>query len=281
MDTRESVLHVEGVLDTRESVLHEESGKTRRGARDDLEANAIGAPVVGRIRRNSVLHTVRVRFDGNTVREYRLDSNTVGGHAAREHPGVRPHGGRRVRRLPAAATLAATGFDPFGARREADWSSDATAATWANALAVQAERSGRGFGNHEGLHRTGFVHMNGRVYDPRLGRFLQPDPVVTFPHTSQGHNRYAYVLNRPLSLADPTGLSPVDINAVILGELWDHVSSADVPVYHLSGVDSIVARGLDNRGLNTYLRTKIHIEECLSGGCARLITFVGRASSSR
>ena len=48
---------LEGVLDTRESVLHEESG-TRRGARDDPEANAIGAPVVGRIRRNSVLHTV-------------------------------------------------------------------------------------------------------------------------------------------------------------------------------------------------------------------------------
>ncbi|MYD95906.1 MAG: RHS repeat-associated core domain-containing protein [Gammaproteobacteria bacterium] len=190
----------------------------------------------------------------------------------------------------AAATLAAASFDAFGGRREADWSSDAGAATRANVLALQAERFGRGFGDHEELSRTGFVHMNGRVYDPRLGRFLQPDPVVAAPHSSQGHNRYAYVLNRPLSLADPTGLtpvppgamalgmSPVDINAVILANLWDYISWADVPVYQLSGFDSIIASGLSNAGLNTYLKTKITIEECLSGDCVEWITSVERAA---
>ena len=55
------------------------------GSRGDLESNAIGSPVVGRIRRNSVLHTVRVRFDATTVREYRLDSNTIGGHTRLEN----------------------------------------------------------------------------------------------------------------------------------------------------------------------------------------------------
>ena len=188
-----------------------------------------------------------------------------------------------------AATLAAASFDPFGGRREADRSSDATAATLANVLALQAERFGRGFGGHEELSRTGFVHMNGRVYDPRLGRFLQPDPVVAAPGSGQGYNRYAYVLNRPLSLADPTGLTPVppgatalgmapvDINTLILGELWDYVGWADLPVYELTGFDSIMARGLTNAGLNTYLRTKIRIEECGSGGCVEWGTFVGRA----
>ena len=51
------------------------------GPRGDLASNAAGS---GRVRRNSVLHTVEVRFDGTAVREYRLDSNTVGGRTRLE-----------------------------------------------------------------------------------------------------------------------------------------------------------------------------------------------------
>jgi len=47
--------------------------------------------------------------------------------------------------------------------------------------------------------------MNGRIYDPRLGRFLQADPVVQAPKNSQSLNRYSYVLNNPLSYTDPSG----------------------------------------------------------------------------
>ena len=47
--------------------------------------------------------------------------------------------------------------------------------------------------------------MRGRVYDPRLGRFLSPDPLVATPNDLQSLNRYAYVRNNPLSLVDPTG----------------------------------------------------------------------------
>ena len=53
--------------------------------------------------------------------------------------------------------------------------------------------------------RTGFVHMGGRVYDPRLGRFLSPDPIVSEPPSGQGWNPYSYVGNSPLSRTDPTG----------------------------------------------------------------------------
>ena len=109
----------------------------------------------------------------------------------------------------AVATLSAASFDPFGGRRDAGWSADESPATGANVLALQDERFSRGFTDHEGLHRTGFVHMNGRVYDPRIGRFLQPDPVVSAPGTGQGHNRYAYVGNAPLSATDPSGFVPV------------------------------------------------------------------------
>jgi len=52
--------------------------------------------------------------------------------------------------------------------------------------------------------------MNGRVYEPTLGRFLTADPYVTEPLDSQGFNRYSYVNNNPLSFTDPSGFGPDD-----------------------------------------------------------------------
>lgn len=58
--------------------------------------------------------------------------------------------------------------------------------------------------------------MNGRVYDPGIGRFLSPDPLTeAAPHT-QRFNRYAYVNNNPLSLVDPSGYSPSTDSSVRL-----------------------------------------------------------------
>jgi RHS repeat-associated protein len=62
-----------------------------------------------------------------------------------------------------------------------------------------------GFTDHEHLDAVGLIHMNGRVYDPELGRFLSADPFVQAPYNSQSYNRYAYVFNNPLSFTDPTG----------------------------------------------------------------------------
>lgn len=42
--------------------------------------------------------------------------------------------------------------------------------------------------------------MNGRVYDPTIGRFISPDPT-----NGSGLNRYTYVGNNPLTFTDPTG----------------------------------------------------------------------------
>ena len=55
------------------------------------------------------------------------------------------------------------------------------------------------------LDTVALIHMNGRVYDPRLGRFLSADPFVQFPSHTQSFNRYAYVLNNPLGYIDPSG----------------------------------------------------------------------------
>jgi len=63
----------------------------------------------------------------------------------------------------------------------------------------------RGFTGHESIEHADIIHMNGRIYDPTLGRFLQADPVIQSPENSQSYNRYAYVLNNPLSYTDPSG----------------------------------------------------------------------------
>ncbi|MDE2069900.1 MAG: hypothetical protein KGJ04_01375 [Gammaproteobacteria bacterium] len=55
------------------------------------------------------------------------------------------------------------------------------------------------------LDNVGIVHMNGRIHDPNLGRFLSVDPVFEFPTNTQSLNPYSYVLNNPLSMTDPTG----------------------------------------------------------------------------
>lgn len=63
----------------------------------------------------------------------------------------------------------------------------------------------RGFTGHEMLDDLGLVHMNGRIYDPLLGRFLSADLMVKNPANLQDYNRYSYVGNNPLSRVDPTG----------------------------------------------------------------------------
>lgn len=50
-----------------------------------------------------------------------------------------------------------------------------------------------------------FIHMNGRVYEPSLGRMLSPDPVTQAPEDGRNYNRYTYASNNPLSFVDLTG----------------------------------------------------------------------------
>ena len=63
----------------------------------------------------------------------------------------------------------------------------------------------RGYTGHEHWPQFGLIDMNGRFYDPLLGRFLSPDPYVQAPDNPQNYNRYSYCLNNPLKYTDPTG----------------------------------------------------------------------------
>jgi len=76
-------------------------------------------------------------------------------------------------------------------------------ANWALADSRTSWIIDRGYTAHEHLDNAGLINMNGRLYDPQLGRMLNADP-FTSPGT-QGMNRYSYVLNNPLKYTDPSG----------------------------------------------------------------------------
>ena len=65
--------------------------------------------------------------------------------------------------------------------------------------------SQRQYTSQESVSDFGIIHMNGRIYDPQLGRFLQADPFIQAIANSQSYNRYAYVLNDPMNRTDPSG----------------------------------------------------------------------------
>jgi len=52
--------------------------------------------------------------------------------------------------------------------------------------------------------------MKGRLYDPKVGRFLTTDPIVSHPAFGQSWNPYSYVLNNPLAFTDPSGFETTD-----------------------------------------------------------------------
>ena len=116
-------------------------------------------------------------------------------------------------------------FDAWGQRRDAtDW----TALSALQLSSFDHSITTRGFTGHEMLDEVGVVHMNGRIYDQKLGRFLQADPVVQDPTNSQSLNRYSYVWNNPLNATDPSGY---EVISLVLGAIL-----ALVPEIALSSV---------------------------------------------
>lgn len=93
--------------------------------------------------------------------------------------------------------------------------------------------AGRGFTGHEHLPWFNLINMNGRVYDPLTGQFLNPDNNVQSQDFTQNFNRYAYCLNNPLVYTDPDGeffWFPIIAGALIFGG-WNvgiHSQNGDI-----------------------------------------------------
>ena len=101
------------------------------------------------------------------------------------------------------AVLVKTSFGAYGARRGTNWQGTPSSGDYT----AIANSTRRGFTDHTMLDSVGLIHMNGRVQDPVLGRFISADPVIDGTDDTQGWNRYAYVQNRPLSAIDPSGFA--------------------------------------------------------------------------
>ncbi|MBR5988819.1 MAG: VCBS repeat-containing protein [Prevotella sp.] len=90
----------------------------------------------------------------------------------------------------------------------------------------------RGYTGHEMLNEFGIINMNGRLYDPVLGRFFSPDNYVQLPDFTQSYNRYSYCLNNPLKYTDPSGeLFGID-DAVIAFAVYNIASSMMMAAYN-------------------------------------------------
>jgi RHS repeat-associated protein len=57
-----------------------------------------------------------------------------------------------------------------------------------------------------------------RLYNPRLYRWLSPDPLAGNILNPQSLNRYAYVLNNPCSLIDPVGLENCNFQVQLVND---------------------------------------------------------------
>ena len=152
-------------------------------------------------------------------------------------------------------------YDPFGKRRPSNWRvpSQPAYATLAPIL------TNRGFTSHEHVDAVGIIHMNGRIYDAELGRFLSADPTMQFPYSTQGQNRYAYVQNNPLKYVDMNGFG-------FFSKLWKTITAPFRAVEKMiNGLFRAIAKV---PALNNFL----HAAACFVGGPAGCAAYAARST---
>lgn len=134
-------------------------------------------------------------------------------------------------------------FDPWGRRRNVtNWSYDNVPISFT---------FDRGYTGHEHISEFDVINMNGRVYDPMLGRFLSTDNFVQAPYHTQSFNRYSYVMNNPLKFTDPSGEYAMlgAMGIFMFGSVVDHlVSPGD---YNDKNIGDAIVNGAKD-GLHAY-----------------------------
>ena len=146
------------------------------------------------------MHTMRVKTAGGTIAAPALPTGTAAYSSSYLHHdqlgsiiAITSSAGVVVERL---------AYDPWGKRRFASGTNTGAADTLD---AITGQTIDRGFTMHEHIDEMGIINMNGRIYDPLIGRFMSADPYIQAPSDLQSFNRYAYVRNNPLNLTDPSG----------------------------------------------------------------------------
>jgi RHS repeat-associated protein len=124
-----------------------------------------------------------------------------------------------------AGVVERSSYDAFGKRRNVIGTDDPSDL-------LRSKVSHQGFTGHEMMDDggIGLINMNGRVYEPLLGRFMSADPHVQQPGNLQSLNRYSYTANNPVSLTDPSGyLFGININlGTVVGAVAGAVTGGDI-----------------------------------------------------
>ncbi|MEM6649828.1 MAG: RHS repeat-associated core domain-containing protein [Pseudomonadota bacterium] len=147
-------------------------------------------------------------------------------------------------------------YDAWGKRRNADGTDD-TGGT------LTSDTTPRGFTGHEMLDDTDLVNMNGRIYDPSIGRFLSADIYIQDPMLSQSLNRYAYVWNNPLSYTDPSGH--------FVAELWAAVKVV-AQIYSIFSSVKAIIENPKFFALQIFFRATLPFGDFVADGLAAAIT---------
>lgn len=97
----------------------------------------------------------------------------------------------------------------------------------------------RGYTGHEHLWKAGLIHMNARIYDPVLRKFLSPDNLVQDPFNTQSYDRFSYVFNNPLLYVDIDGNEGISLVVAVVIAIAVSVAThivmnaiAGVPVWY-------------------------------------------------
>jgi RHS repeat-associated protein len=196
------------------------------------------------------MHTMRVKTAGGTIAAPALPTGTTAYTSSYLHHdqlgsvvAITSTAGVVVERL---------AYDPWGKRRFITGAADTLDA-------ITSVNIDRGFTMHEHIDEMGIINMNGRIYDPLIGRFMSADPTIPHPYMLKSFNRYSYVLNNPLRLTDPTGFDDGDGSD---GGGWDGYSNDRVTTTTTSGGQTVVT-------------VETNVNGTLPGGSTTTTTVIG------
>jgi len=141
----------------------------------------------------------------------------------------------------------------------------------------------RRYTGHEMLPELDIINMNGRLYDPRIGRMISVDNYAGIDGTSQSYNRYSYVQNNPLMYTDPSGEFSVPgamIGAFVGGVAGSYFGGDDKSTFG-GIVSGGLIGGLGWSGLNTVSGAKNAISgyNSLRSGSNRVRPYSGSKQS--
>ena len=157
------------------------------------------------------------------------------------------------------------GYTPYGSQRNPDdWDS-----VQGNGTDIDIGDA-YGFTGQRYLAEFGLYQYVGRIYDPKLGSFTGPDPIVAGEGNWKAYNPYTYVFNDPLGLVDPSGYGPQAYGGtftVVDNPNYADISAQvdrDIAAYnYLSTLSTNFQTGQNNLLISSVNNTQFHFNQNL------------------